>query len=394
MKIIKQLFNGRPGILSLPDDYLTGDYMALLVYTAGAGEHPDNPSVSTVDLLYNNNGAITRARDGLLNAVLDPNTGKSYRFAVLALQGRSTIPAQPNEIMPILSQQIYPFYKIDLARQFKTGLSAGGKLTIDSIGFAGNPFVAGVEMSTPGFLTPDWKSNLKAKLWAFHGTSDTNEPTDIAHSIDAVNQINAVHKGWAFFQPYAAGHGGWGVHYDPSTRYSLPGYAKPLSIYEWMLSTVSEPAQLFTASGTEKLPGTTPPPMATITKAVAKVNITGNVATLIASGSTLNGGSGSFGWDVVPPAGAAKPVFDGNRNDGGSDLADKTARGIVTGPYKFTLTVWDKFGGKDTTTISVDGSGSMLPPVVDPPVVNPPVTPAKMLLHTIKVYSDGSIEAV
>ena len=406
MYIVSDMFNGRPGRLIMPDDYATGATMALIVYTAGAGEHPGSPSLSTLDLLYKNGGALTVCRDGLLNNVIDPVTGKSYRMAVLALQGRSTIPAQPDELAVILKTLIFPQYNFDLNRVFKTGLSAGGKLTIDACGgVAGNLYAAGVEMSTPGFNIPDWKTNLKGRLLAMHGTSDGGQ-TPYSNSVSAVDTCNAAINKSAYLYSDNTGHDSWNIKYDPATKYKFPWLNQiPLSIYEWMLSVVSKPTELFTASGTAAgTGGTTPPPPMTATKAVPVVTIVNGAATLDSSTSVVNGGAtgSSFSWSIAPAV-----SFEGGFG-GGSNLAIKKATGFKPNTlYTISLQVSDKFGGNDTSApikITTDATGSgnntggvIVVPPVDPPV--PPVTPVTVtaefdIITTshVKVTSDGKKE--
>lgn len=370
MKIITQMFYGAPGRVILPDDYLTNpSAMVLLTYTAGAGQHPGNPQLGTpeknytdgtVDMLYDNNGALTRARDGLLNNIIDPETGKAYRFAVVALQGRSTIPAQPDTVFQTVNYLTSTF-NIDKTRIFKTGLSAGGKLTIDCLGSAqtGSMFAAGVEMSTPQFITPDWSKNGHGKLLAFHGTADGGV-TAYSNSVLAVDTYNAAKKGFAFLISIQGGnHGGWDANYDPANRWTIPGYSKKLNIYEWCLMVVSKPTFLFTASGTEAGSGGTTPPTPVTTKAIAVVTATNGTAICDSSKSTVNGGTDAAvsAWDFTPKGSV---WFQGGSSSTGK-LQPATALALKPNTaYTFKLTVYDKYGANDTVSVSftTDASGN------------------------------------
>ncbi len=356
MKIIKQLFNGHAGIFILPDDYLTGEPLPLIVFDAGVGEQQGG-RLDTVDSLYNNGVPLALARDGKLNNVADPVTGKVYRFAVFGVQGNGWC-VPPVEIAAMVKQLFGDYPMLDKTCVFKTGLSAGGQNTWQAITDpTGSIYTAAVAMSTPQCSVGPV---LNCKIWAQHGTSDGG-------ITDAQYDYNLVAKakyGWAFYTGYAGGHGGWSVQYDPNTRYTLPGYAKPVNVYEFALMLRSNPSFIFTAAGVPGgATGTTPPTMST------KANVTftqvGNDVIFDLSGST-----GTFGgWDIK---------FDKSSVNawGGKNLPTAQKLTLANGVYVASVGVYDVAGGKDVAQININVPAAVVnvPPVVTPPPV-PPVTP-------------------
>jgi len=268
MKIIDQFFGVHPGRLIMPDDYLTGDPMPLIVYTAGRDEHISDGTLSKLDYLYNNNAALTRARDGLLNGIGDPYTGIKYRFAVLALQGAGYTPVFPSELEPVITSLVST-YKIATDRIYCTGLSLGGTIVLMSIVNAGNRYAAAVSMSTAGYNITDWKTNRKAKLWAIHGVDDIAPATNTGNSKNAVNGIWATLPGDSHYTEVTGGHCCWDRQYDPAWVQNINGVN--MNIYQWMLCHVS-----FSDSGTGLKTTVTAPTSGTVTATRKIKNITVN----------------------------------------------------------------------------------------------------------------------
>lgn len=377
MKIIKQIFNGYPGILIMPDDYLIGEAMPLIVFDAGVGQQSQigDDHMGNLDALYANGSPLALARDGKLNNIIDPITGKSYRFAVIGLQGNGWCPA-PSVIATVVKDLIAS-YKIDQLCILKTGLSAGGENTLEAIGGGdGSLYVAGVEMSTPYINTTfvNWKL-LRAKLWAFHGDID-GAPHDLPASQQPVNAINAIKPGYAHLTIYKGGHGPWDQFYIPTYTETFGGIK--MNIYQFALVCRSKPDFLFNTI--------TPPITNTTMTLSASINIVKGIATLDNTAST--GNITAFRWDVNYPNNI-RPTWDNGQQDGGK-VAVKISSGYLPNfTYVFDLSAWDVAGNKAVAkfTVTTDANGNGSAGVIIP-------LPTKKLLNTITIknYDSGAPE--
>lgn len=369
--IVKKLFvvddvgTLRAGVLVLPADWATNpDSMAIVKFDHGVGEAGDG-TLGTVERIYANGSPVGVAAAGSSMTFTDPVTGKAWRFAAFGLQGTSGWCAYAEQGAYALRNDVLKNYRISRLRVYQTGLSAGGEVTWESVTrdatFA--LYAAAVPMSTPppgnGPLT-----NLTAhdtKIWAFHGLTDGNyTPTSV--TVGLVAQVDDVKHGLARATYYAGNHCCWATYFDPGYREPVTyfvnrvKFTKSLDVYEFMLGAAQGSNFLFdTAANTNKPPGTA-------TLAVPVVTLSGTTATLDATGSTGNGGIGSWYWTYTAPVGASKPYFADGRADGGTQLGTKTLLGLSTGTWTFTLTVVDKYSGSNTASTNVTVGGGTTPP--------------------------------
>lgn len=371
MKIMRQLFNGYPGILIMPDDYLTGEPMALEVYDAGVGEQKSNGTLANVDLLYANGCSLAMARDGLLNNVADPITGKSCRYAVVALQGAGWA-VDPNVIETVVVD-IIKTYKIDPALVMKTGLSAGGANTFLAIGInKTNLYKVAVPMSAAGItieLVNSWK-DCNTKVLAFHGTLDGTCPID--NSIRYVDGINAAHPGNARLIKEAYGHepAAWSKWFSNSYIFDVGGYK--VNIHQLPLLFRSKPDLLFTT--------VINPPVMSL-QAIGKISIVNGTGTFDPTAST--GAITAFRWDNN-----GSVTWDKGARDGGVPAIKNATGFLPNSNYVLTLTVWDKYGAKNDMTYNIltdaTASGN------NTGVVIPPSTKTVVSIITTTVYKDAA----
>lgn len=316
MKVIVDYFavsptEKRAGILFLPDGPCK-----VIYFGHGTGEAAPGINLDTVSKLYNNGSPLYQAQQGLLNAIVSPVSGKTYQPAVFALQGLS----QANGDYPwcVFSYQVAyaikqlpaRFPQIDITGILAMGLSAGAQNTFEMLaGPDAGMYAAGVPMSSPApqMNIMDLTKQV-AKVWAFHGTSDTAPLTNFQNSINMVNAINAVKPGYAFYMGYACGHGCWDAEFNPSNRkpfaFAWDGKTvttKNINPYEFWLACL-ESNFLFATSGTGTIPAPQPTPVSGTLKAVPVIIVGASDVTLDSSSST--GSVASCNWYVTTDKGA------------------------------------------------------------------------------------------
>ena len=226
-------------ILHLPDDYskTSGKY-PLLVFLHGIGESGTNPAV-----IYNNSNsggpAYYIAQGKFPSSFVNPVDKQSYKYIVLSPQnstGWSTSAAQ----LDVILTYMLTTYRVDAARLYLTGLSAGGQGITQYAGNLApdNVFVptthkiaAFMPMSAviDGNQDPQYAKNLIASNVRTWGFGSPSQDLYGGYTINLVNDINALKPGFAVGTSYSGGHCCWGQFYDPNFRQS------GMSMYEWAL---------------------------------------------------------------------------------------------------------------------------------------------------------------
>ena len=241
-------------ILHLPDDYskTSGKY-PLLVFLHGIGESGTNPAV-----IYTNSNSggpsYFIAQGKFPSSFVNPADKQTYKYIVLSPQnstGWSTSAAQLDVILTYMLST----YRVDAARLYLTGLSAGGQGVTQYCGnlAPGNVYVptthkiaAFMPMSPviDGNQDPQYATNLIASNVRTWGFGSPSQDLYGGFVINLVNDINALKPGFAVGTSYSGGHCCWGQFYDPNFRQS------GMSMYEWALQ--------YTA-GTASTPPSSPP---------------------------------------------------------------------------------------------------------------------------------------
>ena len=226
-------------ILHLPDDYktATSTKYPLLVFLHGVGEGGSNPA-SIYTSSSAGGPAYIISQGQWPSSFVNPADGKSYKFIVVSPQstnGWSTTAAQLDYVLTYLFNN----YRVDPARLYLTGISAGGEGITEYCGATdgnNNPVTtthkvaAMVPMSAVTNAPTEQpiaanivKSNID--YWGFGSQSDVWG----VHTIEIQQFIDAIKPGLAISTAYSGGHCCWEQFYTPS--YTSNG----MNIYQWML---------------------------------------------------------------------------------------------------------------------------------------------------------------
>ncbi len=353
------------GIMITPDT--PGKYK-VIAFAPGQGQIGDGTQ-NTLDQLYANGSPLSLAQSGAL-------TG----FIVIGMQGINGQGIQPDQYGYLLTNDVLKGASVDTTSGIMAcGLSLGGELTWELIGGKyASLFSFAVPMSTPAInmaLVNNW-ANINAKVLAFHATDDAR--CDYYNSVRYVDGVNAVKPGYALLIPGTGGHDTsfWTPRFSMNYPLTIGGISYA-HIYDFFNRVT--PAYRFPVSGV-----TPPPPVGTVTKAVATVTITSpDNITLDGTGSTGNGGISSANWYITDAAGVYVKPFGGVM-DTGPGIVPKTTIGLLKGNYTVQLTIQDKYGGKDV--VKVPCNVGVQP--VGPTVLEPATGSVSGKTYTL--YTDGT----
>ena len=325
-------------IVHLPDDYgKTTTRYPLMVFLHGMGEGGKNPAT-----IYNSSTAggpaYYIAQGKFPASFVNPADGKSYKFIVVSPQSTNGWSTTAPQLENILSY-LYKTYRVDTARVYLTGLSAGGEGVLEYVGKlqgtglpvnATHKIAAFIPMSAVmnAGLRPLYAATIIADdnhIWGFGSPSDTHGANTLNLVLDYVNQKKA---NYGLTTSYAGGHCCWGQFYNPA--FTQNG----MNIYQWALQYTK---------GASALPATVPAANAgsdqTVQLPVSLVTLNGAASTV------TNGTIARYAWTqksgpstaaIVSPAGASTVVS-----------------GLSAGVYTFALTITDNTGKTSTDTILV-----------------------------------------
>jgi predicted peptidase len=413
-KTIKQMFdigngNVRAGALVVPDDYLTNPQpMPLIVFSHGMGEAYYLSDTGTLTKIFANGCPLVIAEAGGYNAVKDPISGITFRFAVFGLQG--IIPAgQSQGWAPTAEQSAYVVtntilktYNIDKNRIYKTGLSAGGQETHYSLSTPGimELYAAGMPLSAAAGLKPNYAAmaGLGIKVFGYHGDSD--KKCDPKNTSVCAAQYNTLNPGYYHLtiidgnDPLAAvgrGHGGWAEEYSLSNRRTVKdinGKSYLVNHAEWFLlcakgsTFIPEKVQSpeFTGQSTSSSSQTNTGSMATISAIATPV--AGNPKAFVLDG-TASTGYTSADWTVIKRPGTNNPVLEGGR----LDKIKLTVSELDNGDWTFRLRLYPSGLTKDVTFTV----GSLTQPIPDPlPTIKTVAFVMTVNGKTYNVYTDNT----
>lgn len=367
----------RAGILMLPDDYDSNPQLCkLLIFNHGSGEAGDG-TLSTINALYSNGSPLYQVQQGLLTTIISPISGKAVRYAIFALQGINKWNVSAIDTMAAVQLLLTVYTKISPTGMFVTGLSSGGETAFEMVGGSNaGLFCAALPLSCAPSVSDsvvNW-GGVSANVWAMHGSTDIGSITDKSNSVKAINSINGVKKGHAYYSEFSGGHCCWAAEYVPTFKKVLPiivnntPITSAINVYEFWAACI-DTELIFTASGTDAgTGGTTNNNVAT--KAIFTASVSGTAIILDGTASIGNNGIGSYIWNVSGPS---KPAWPSGRNDGGGVPGITTLTNMAAGVYTLSLQVFDKSGGNDISALQTVTVGVIAPPVVIPPVITPNV---------------------
>lgn len=227
-------------ILHLPDDYsVTTTNYPVMVFLHGAGEGGTNPA-SIYGSAAAGGPAYFIAQKTFPASFINPIDGKAYKFIVVSPQstnGWSTTAGQLDTVLTYLLKT----YRIDAARLYLTGLSAGGEGILEYVGkidangipvLQTHKIAAFLPMSAVmnASLEPKYDATIfsdNVHIWGFGSPTDT-------HGANTLNMIwylnNTTQKSaYGLTTSYVGGHCCWGQFYNPA--FTQAG----LNIYQWAL---------------------------------------------------------------------------------------------------------------------------------------------------------------
>lgn len=367
----------RAAVFGVPVDFDTNPAPCkLIIYNHGSGQAGDG-TINTVKELYANGSPLWQIQQGALTSIVCPVTGNPLRFAILALQGVNGWNVSANDTVTAINLLVKKYSQLSPTDMFVTGLSSGGETDFEMVaGAYANMFAAAFPLSCAPSVSDsvvNWPG-INAKVWAMHGDSDVfsktgNPLTDNSNSVKAVNTINGVKKGFAYYATYTGNHCCWAPLFAPTFRKVLPINAsgtpilKAISPYEFWAACLNATIS-FTASGTDAGIGGTTPNTVT-TKAIFTATVSGNTITLDGSAST--GTLGSYAWILSGPT---KPAWPNGMNSGSGQPGITVLNNMSNGTYTVSLQVFDKAGGKDISAAQTITVGVVVtPPVTPPPAI-------------------------
>lgn len=379
--VIKSLYaidpagNKLAGAVVIPADFdRTTDSLFLIVFNHGKGE-AGNGTVGTLGdpatgtgVFANGSPLYLAARAGAPFSAVSPTTGKTYRFAVFALQGNNNWCAQAVSVDYVVTNTLMKQYRIAKGAVAPCGLSAGGETTWEMLaGPNASLYCAAVPMSTPAITTRlcDFYGPALnyTKVWAAHGTTDGGY-TDPINTVHAIGYLDAIITGLTHYTPYQCnvGHGCWDVQFNPATRENITYFykgikaTKAINKYEFMVACADGYFVFDTSNTTAPSPGSGTgivPVTTNFTKAVAVVLAVGNTVTLDGTASTTTNGFASSGWFIANTTGnyvKPKTIISGVM-DAGRDVLPKAVITLDNGAYTVRLTVQDKINGSNVVTV-------------------------------------------
>lgn len=315
----------------LPTNYYQKSKHPVIVFLSGIGEQGNG----TTDLAR----VLKNGPPKLINKGEWPS---SRPFIVIAPQSPSGF-FDPDGLHEFINY-ITKTYKVDVARIYLTGLSAGGISTWNYLGAYQDQIAAAIPICGSGKSVAN-----KAKcdfnniaIWAFHGDSDPTVHVD--GSIIAVENINACSSKpspLAKLTIYpGVGHDSWTRTYDLSGMNSdTDGKYNPFNknIYDWLLTNAREDA-------TPPPPSSNQPPVA---DAGNDISVSQSTSKVILNGSNSydpDGNIVSYSWTKISGPSASLS---------GAGSSQLTVTNLSAGTYNFKLTVKDENGVSNSDEVEI-----------------------------------------
>lgn len=279
--------------VQLPEGYDSTKKYPVLMMCHGIGEGASGLDSSTymaggyLDKIYNNSNYPAYFRErGWSGKGYDIVTGDSIGFIIVSPQMRTGAGSNwfYSGVIGTILNNINTLYSVDTNRVYITGLSGGGKPSID--------YAAGVEsdggtvynkkyvpaaivpMSSAGGVSSRLQAGLLASknipIWQFTGTTDDNY-TNINNFHGYVLDSGGVSR----ITNYSGGHCCWGTYYNPNYKEKIG--SDSMNIYTWLLqykrgSTAFKSIYVSSSDGSDSRTFEQAQSPSTPWKTIAKVN--------------------------------------------------------------------------------------------------------------------------
>ena len=244
---------GMPMWLQLPANYRTTRKYLLIVFFHGLGESStyawnDNYYMNGNDLakVYTNAQSLPYFREnGWNGAAYDFKRSITDTFIIISPQQGSSGWSRSTDVYYFLNY-MKNNYSIDTNRIYMTGLSAGGRTTVNyaegaastdqPVSGSQRPYIpaAIVPMSEAGGNPIQAEANAivadSIRAWGF------GDPVGDAHggkTQDLITYMNVAKAGFGRFTSYSGGHCCWGTFYTPTYKEKIG--SDSMNIYSWML---------------------------------------------------------------------------------------------------------------------------------------------------------------
>jgi hypothetical protein len=363
-----------------PSNYSPAKKYPLLMFYHGDGEK--GSSVTDLSKLYNNSNAggpaYFIAHNQWPDSFYNYKDGRYYQFIVVEPQSDGWEPINQN--YPLAS--IINKYSIDTTRIYMTGLSAGGwTLWNYCAHYTVTPkykvaAIVPMSMATgPDTKDAAWVVADSIRSWGF---GDTAGDVWGIKTSEGVNLMNAIVPGIArFTNTPGTGHGGWGLHYNPSYKELIDGHS--VNIYEWLLWWRRRSSDHSTPP-VNRSPVVDAGRDSAIRLPLDSILLSGSVS--LASNEKISSYrwteiSGPLGAEIISPSSSATWIKD-----------------LTEGSYAFQLTVTDEKGdaGSGKVEVTVNPAVNQSPVIViqSDTVITLPVD--SILLEGNRSFdSDGTI---
>jgi len=336
------------GLTWLPTDYTTNTTQKypLIIFLHGKGETGDG-----INGLYNllATGLPQTIANGFNPEAVNPADGQNYKFIVVSPQASTATQwsYQWNSIQYILPDIINK-YRVDPARIYVTGLSAGGHgawSCLTSGTAAARKFAAAVPVAGAGVVmdsVPNVGSRDKVKVWQICG--DQDPLWAMANSSTLMYNILSPLPPAMLTTITGQGHTAavWNTAYNPSWRSNIHGK----NIYEWMLQYKRTDIGSSPSVPTNQAPTASAGADQSITLPQSSVTLNG-------TGSDPDGVISNYSWSQVSGPSTALLA--------NANTATALASGLVAGQYLFRLTITDNSGASASATVTITVNAASAP---------------------------------
>ncbi|MGN6495261.1 MAG: PKD domain-containing protein [Agriterribacter sp.] len=324
---------------SLPVDYASqpNKKYPLLIFLHGAGEKGDGSPAQLPRVLRN--GPPRVISQGKFPSKFLVN-GQEFSFIVVAPQVNGS--SGSNSAIGAMIEYCIKNYRVDEQRIYITGLSLGGLMTYNFVGYKKEVTarIAATLLVCPNAVSVETRANVIASsnLPVWLTNNDGDNAAKIGNATKTVNMINAYNPNprvrFTIFNK--VGHDAWTKTYDPAFK------EDGKNVYEWMLGYTNK------RNGSTS----TPPPVVVAAPPVANAGadkiITLPLDSVVLTGSVSTTGTATiktYQWNYA--GGSSAPVI---KSPSQKSTVVKTQ---TEGTYIFTLKVTDSNGNSDLDSVSV-----------------------------------------